>query len=152
MYARILVPLDGSDTSERGLDEAIALARPLGSQLVLLHALDAFPVLSEVSGAAAYAQIADGLQRNAEDLLDRAARRADDQGVKAETRLVEAVGGHAAEVIVREARDLGCGLVVMGTHGRRGFSHMMMGSDAESVARHADVPVLLVRHRDARRP
>lgn len=151
MYARILVPLDGSDTANLGFEEAVAIARAMKSQLVLLHAVDAFPVLAEMASAASYQQIEEGARRYGEDVLTRARSTAADHGVPAETRLVEATTGRAADVIVREARDLGCELIVMGTHGRRGFSHLMMGSDAEAVARAATVPVLLVRHADARR-
>jgi nucleotide-binding universal stress UspA family protein len=151
MYQRILVPLDGSDTASRGFEEAVAVARAMNSSLVLLHAVDAFPVLAEMATASSYQQIEENARRFGEDLLVRARSTAADHGVAAETRLVEAISGRAADVIVREARDLGCDLIVMGTHGRRGFSQLMMGSDAMAVARSADVPVLLVRHPEARR-
>ncbi len=67
-----------------------------------------------------------------------------------ETRLVEARVERVADTIVQEARDAGCDLIVMGTHGRRGFNRVMMGSDAKLVVRNCRVPVLLVRHADAR--
>jgi len=151
MYKRILVPLDGSDTASRGFEEAVALARELKSQLVLLHAVDGFPVLAELSSASTYQTVQDGLRQFGEDLLSKARRAAADHGITADIRLVEANTGRAADVIVAQARDLGCDLIVMGTHGRRGFSHLMMGSDADAVARASDVPVLLVRHPEARR-
>jgi nucleotide-binding universal stress UspA family protein len=71
--------------------------------------------------------------------------------VAAETRLVEARTERVADTIVQEARDAGCDLVVMGTHGRRGFNRVLMGSDAEIVLRHCPLPVLLVRHPEAHR-
>jgi nucleotide-binding universal stress UspA family protein len=151
MYKRILVPLDGSDTASRGFEEAVALAREMKAQLVLLHAVDAFPVLAEMGAAATFQTVQDGLRQFGEDLLSRARSTAADHGVAADMRLVEASTGRAADVINAMARDLDCDLIVMGTHGRRGFSHLMMGSDAAAVARASDVPVLLVRHPEARR-
>jgi nucleotide-binding universal stress UspA family protein len=151
MYARILVPMDGSDTASRGFEEAVALARALKSELVLVHVIDAFPVLAELPSATAYQQVQDGLRKYGEGLLAKARDAAAEHGVKADTRLLESTTGRAADLILEQARGLGCDLVVMGTHGRRGFSHLMMGSNAEAVARAADVPVLLVRHPEARR-
>ncbi len=151
MYARILVPLDGSDTANHGFEEAVALARALKSSLVLVHAVDAFPVLTEMGSATTFEQVQNGLRQFGEDVLKKARSTAADHGVQAETRLVENGAGRAADVILKEARDLGCDLIVMGSHGRRGFSHLVMGSNAEAVARASDVPVLLVRHAEARR-
>jgi nucleotide-binding universal stress UspA family protein len=59
--------------------------------------------------------------------------------------MVENVSGQVAEVILNEARKWRADLVVMGTHGRRGFSHMLLGSTAEGVVRSSAKPVLLVR-------
>jgi len=65
--------------------------------------------------------------------------------LKAEASTFETVGGRVAEVIVREAKKWKADLIVMGTHGRRGFNRMVLGSDAESVLRDSPIPVLMVR-------
>lgn len=144
MYARMLVPIDGSPTAERGLAEAIALATQLHSQLVVLHVVDDFPVTLEMSSITAFDAARRGMQKSAEALLAGARQRASEAGVDCETVLRE-VAGRPANTIVEEAVQGGCSLVVMGTHGRRGLNRLALGSDAEMVLRKAPVPVLLVR-------
>lgn len=149
MYDKILVPIDGSPTALRGFEEAVALARALGSRLVLLHVIDTFPMAVEMVPTTTWQEVSDGLRKQGEALLAKASETAANHGVAAETRLVEAHTERVADTIVQEARDAGCDLVVMGTHGRRGFNRVLMGSDAEIVVRHCPLPVLLVRHPDA---
>jgi nucleotide-binding universal stress UspA family protein len=146
MYAKILVPLDGSATAHRGFEEAVALARALNSSLVLLHVVDPVPLPFEAATAGVWQDMTDGLRKQGEALLQRARQTAIDHGIAADTRLIEGRTERVAETIVAEARATRCDLVVMGTHGRRGFSHAMLGSDAERVLRSCPLPVLLVRH------
>jgi nucleotide-binding universal stress UspA family protein len=80
-----------------------------------------------------------------EAMLQEAKALAKSLGVETETQLCELGGGRVAEAIVQEARDAGCDLIVIGTHGRRGLSRALLGSDAERVLRQSPVPVLLVR-------
>jgi nucleotide-binding universal stress UspA family protein len=149
MYAKILVPLDGSPTSERGFEEALALAKTMKSTLVLLHVVDAVPVVVDMVPPATWQEISDGLRSHGQGLLDRARQRATQQGVASEAHLIEQKIERVADIIVDEARSAKCDLVVMGTHGRRGFSHVLLGSDAERVLRQCPLPVLLVRHPEA---
>ena len=151
MYAKILVPLDGSATAHRGFEEAVALARALGSTLVLTHVVDTFPIAVEMITTTTWQEIGDGLRKHGQTLLDTACQTATTHGVEAEPQLVEAGGERVADILLAQARDSGCDLIVMGTHGRRGFSHAMLGSDAERVLHEAPVPVLLVRHPESRR-
>lgn len=143
MYKHMLVPLDGSRTSERGLCEAISLARSLGSRLSLLHVIDAYPMFDERATAVAFTQSMDLLRSQGNELLTKAAQQA--QGLQVSYQLREAIGERAAHVIVEEAAEQGCDLIVMGTHGRRGVNRFLMGSDAELVLRNSPVPVLMVR-------
>jgi nucleotide-binding universal stress UspA family protein len=145
MYKLILVPLDGSKAAERGLHEAIGLAASVGARLSLLHVIDAYPMYSEFSSAAAFQESMQLLRRHGEELLAQAALQAQESGVQMTHQLREALGERAAHVIVEEATSQGCELIVMGTHGRRGLSRLLMGSDAELVLRSSPVPVLLVR-------
>lgn len=144
MYARILVPIDGSPTAERGLDEAIALAAQLHARLVLLHVVDDFPVTLEMSSIAAFDAARREMHKTGDAMLAAARQRAQDAHVDCETVLRE-VAGRPANTIVEEAVKSECGLIVMGTHGRRGLNRLAMGSDAETVLRKAPTPVLLVR-------
>jgi nucleotide-binding universal stress UspA family protein len=154
MYKQILVPLDGSATAERGLREAIALASGQKEipRLVLLHVVGDFSMLVEMSAVASYQEMLDGLRRYGQDVLAKAKTAGAGAGIEADTTLREVTQGRIAEVIVDEARSASCDLIVMGTHGRRGFSRVAMGSDAEQVVRTSPIPVLLVRHEEAQSP
>jgi len=147
MYKRILVPVDGSDTATRGLQEAIGLAADLKAKLILLHVIDDFPLLVEMASAINVEATLDELRRRGEGLLAQGQAKAQERGVQAETLLREVAGGRVADQIVHEALQADCELIVMGTHGRRGFSHLLIGSEAESVLRSSPVPVLLLRLR-----
>lgn len=146
MYRKILVPLDGSVTSEAGLQEAIRLAAAVKAKLCFLHVLTDFPLLMEMSSELNYREVSTRLRQSAEDLLARAVRAASEGQAEAESVLRELASGPIADVIVEEAGRQGCDLIVMGTHGRRGLRRLTLGSDAELVVRHSQVPVLLVQH------
>lgn len=151
MYAKILVPLDGSLTSQRGFEEAVALARVMKSSLLLLHVVDTMPVAGDIFDPGVWQDVADALRRSGDELTAQAHRAATEHGVASEVRLIENPVGRVADAIVDTARSENCDLVVMGTHGRRGIGHALLGSDAERVLRQCPVPVLLVRHPDAER-
>lgn len=148
MYERILVPLDGSPTAEAGLRHAIALAAALKSRLVLLHVMDDFAVMVEMASIASYEAMRDTLRQSGQAALERARQAAADAGVMCETVLREQLQARISEVIEGEAVKHRCDLVVIGTHGRRGFSRLTLGSNAEAVMRISSVPVLLVRARE----
>ena len=154
MYHHILVPLDGSVTANRGLIEAIGLALDQKARLHVLHVVDDSPIVVQISSATNHEQTERARVRMSSQLeygaalLSKAKRAAADAGVQAETRLREIAQERIAEVIVEEATKVGCDLIVMGTHGRRGISRLMMGSDAELVVRTSRVPVLLVRQEE----
>jgi nucleotide-binding universal stress UspA family protein len=145
MYSRILVPIDGSSTAQRGLDEAIALAQRLGSALHLLNVVDARMLISEVSVYAPPNQLLDDWRAAGEQLLGAAAERARAQGLVVDSKVLCDPGLRVCDLILQEAKTTGAGLIVMGTHGRRGLRRLTLGSDAELVLRDSPVPVLLVR-------
>ena len=144
-YRRLLVPLDDSPTSQRGLAEAIALARDLKSTLVLLHVIELVPMMPEVATAEAWEAIREGLKSAGQRVLAAAAEEVRAAGIGCETVLDDIDPNRPADVIVREAGSRRCDLIVMGTHGRRGLGRALLGSDAEFVLRQSPVPVLLVR-------
>lgn len=144
-YRRLLVPLDDSPTAQRGLGEALALARELRSTLVLLHVLELIPMMPEVATAEAWEAIRDGLKATGQRVLDEASKQVLAAGVACETVLGELDARRPADVIVDQAAAQRCDLIVMGTHGRRGIGRALLGSDAELVLRQSPVPVLLVR-------
>jgi nucleotide-binding universal stress UspA family protein len=147
MYAKILVPVDGSQTSTAGLAEAIKIAKNQESEIRLLHVVNDL-VLDAGYGSGIYASDAlEMLRKAGRDILDAAQKKAQHEGIKTNSVLLESVGGAASEVILNEAKACSANLVVMGTHGRRGLARFVMGSDAEAVVRACTVPVLLVNGR-----
>lgn len=145
MYQRILVPVDGSATSGRALQEAIKLAAG-NAQLRLVHVIEEIYPL-DIEGYAYIDHIAlqEAARHTGERVLSQAVEEAQRLGAAAETVLLEAGGGRVADVIEGEARNWLADLIVIGTHGRSGLGRLLLGSVAEGVARSATIPVLLVR-------
>jgi nucleotide-binding universal stress UspA family protein len=148
MYQRILVPLDGSATAERGMREAIKLAAGQQATLFFLHVVDDFRMLVEMTSVRSYDEMLKGLRHYGLEILAKARHEAELAGVHRESLLREVTNERVAQVIVDQAKQHGCDLIVMGTHGRRGFNRIAMGSEAEQVARTSTVPVLLVRQEE----
>lgn len=145
MYHRILVPLDGSPTAERGLREAVRLAVELKGKLRLLHVIDDFPMLMEMSTISNFEAGLQKMRDYGASVLAAGKATVLRSEVEVETMLREVTHGRIADVVIEEARKAACDLIVMGTHGRRGFSRLALGSDADLVVRGSPVPVLLVR-------
>jgi len=141
-YPNVLVAVDGSGASERGLEEAIRLVKAQGGKLTILHVVD--DLATAASGYCSDDAIKH-MQANGKQILDGATAAARAAGVAAEADLVECVGGRTSGFIVEAAKQSGASLIVLGTHGRRGLRRWVMGSDAEEVVRTSPVPVLLVR-------
>jgi nucleotide-binding universal stress UspA family protein len=144
MYKKILVAVDGSAPSLKGLDEAIRLAKAMGSELRLVHVVNEF--IDGVYGPAMYyEQVLTALKEAGTKILEKAVGTVRRAGLEPEHKLIEVVGRRIAEEIVKEATEWPADLIVLGTHGRRGLKRLALGSDAELVLRRSPVPVLLVR-------
>lgn len=146
MYQKILVPIDGSDTSTRGLAEAVKLARDQGATLRLIHVVNELMVVASYEGTIYSGELVQALRDSGQKILDKARQHVATAGVQVEIELLEAHGGQAGNAIVKDAEQCRADIIVLGTHGRRGLSRLVMGSDAEQVVRQARVPVLLVRN------
>jgi nucleotide-binding universal stress UspA family protein len=146
MYKRILVPVDGSETSKRGLEHATQLATAWQAKLELVHVVNEIVLTGGLAPTYPYDPLIDVLRDEGKKILQEACAYVRAQGLEPETQLVEAIGGRAARVIVDEARRWLADLIVMGTHGRRGVARLALGSDAELVLRHSSIPVLVVPH------
>lgn len=144
-YKRILVPVDGSEPANVALAEAIRVARATGGELRLLHVVEQ-QILSSMPDAAMLTnQLVEALEAAGNELLRGGVQEAANAGVGADSVRVEGRARRVSEVIVEQAAAWPADLVVMGTHGRRGLDHLLLGSDAERVARSVSVPLLLVR-------
>ncbi|HXF67132.1 MAG TPA: universal stress protein [Burkholderiales bacterium] len=141
MYRSILVPVDGSAPSRAALAEALRLAKEQGARVRLAYVVE--PVRHVV--AEGVVDLTTAARREGEMILEQAAQEARAAGVEAQTALVEAADRRVPEAIVEEAAAAGADLIAMGTHGRRGIEHLLVGSVAEGVVRRSRVPVLLIR-------
>lgn len=141
MYTRILIPVDGSDASSSALAETLKFAREQRARVRLVYVCET-PQYVLAEGPV---NLAEEIRRYGEQVLSGAAARARESGVSAEAALVEAADRRVAEAIAGEATSWDANLIAMGTHGRGGFEHLLLGSVAEGVARRATVPVLLLR-------
>jgi nucleotide-binding universal stress UspA family protein len=145
MLSKILVPVDGSSTSMRGLAEAISLAKQVKGTLRILHDVDELLMTDVPLGTDYYSKWAEAMREKGKKVLREAQAFARTRNVDAEIALSESMGKRAAYAIVEQANAWPADLIVMGTHGRRGISRLLMGSDAELVLRTSSVPVMLVR-------
>jgi nucleotide-binding universal stress UspA family protein len=146
---KILVPSDFSEGSDRALDYAIEIARDMSASLLLAHVY-ASPVVLTPEGVVTPLVDEVAVRADLDAGLTRLAARAREHSV-GKVEVVQATGVPWREV-VRAAKDHGCDLIVMGTHGRGGFSHLFLGSVAEKVVRKAHCPVLTVGPRVAEVP
>ncbi|MBE0627134.1 MAG: universal stress protein [Burkholderiales bacterium] len=147
MFKKILVPTDGSGFSNRAVATAAQLAQSLGAQLLLLHVRSPLESPHHVEGGAMRELGGKRVMQEIEDeerrLLDAALELAATKGTQAETAFV--AGYSAYEAIIRIASEQHCDLIVMASHGRRGISGILMGSETQKVLSHTTIPVLIVR-------
>jgi nucleotide-binding universal stress UspA family protein len=145
MYGKILVPIDGSDTSFCGLHEAIKIAKSQGSQIRLLHIVNEYMFDYLYSPGIYPSNVLEALRESGKKVLHDAEAMLRQQGIEPQSVMLETIGGPASDLILEQAKQWPADLIVMGTHGRRGLVRVAMGSDAEEVVRESSVPVLLVR-------
>lgn len=147
MYKRILTAVDDSATSNRALEEAIQLALDQQAELYIVHVVDKVAITgaAQIANAAESEETWDGIGR---DILRRAQDAARKAGASAETRLLETenIEERLARAVISAAKRLHADLLVVGTHGRSGLRHLLMGSVAEGIVRHAHIPVMLIRN------
>ncbi|MCO8590658.1 universal stress protein [Burkholderia multivorans] len=145
MYSNILVALDGSETSSRALDAALDVAAQAGAQLTPVYVVDFLVPAYDTFGYDPSILI-DSFREEGLRVVEDAARRMAARGVRGTPQIanVEPAGEDVAQRIVRIARDMDADLLVMGTHGRRGFRRVVLGSVAERVLRQATCPVLMI--------
>ena len=146
MYQRILVPVDGSATSDRGLDEAIRLAKLTAGRLRLVHVVDGLVLSTGLEFGAC--DVTGMLKEAGAEILSAAKAKVEAAGLAVDTFVPDAFGERVCDVVVSQAGQWNADLIVIGTHGRRGVRRLFIGSDAEQIVRAAPVPVLLVRPKE----
>jgi nucleotide-binding universal stress UspA family protein len=147
MYKHILVAVDGSDTSNLALQESIKLAKEQQAALRLVHVVDETPTYMTMDTAYALADFQKAMREAGEKVLATSAATARQAGAEVDTKFIvlQAVTQRICDAIVEEAKRWPADLIVIGTHGRHGFNHLLLGSVAEGVIRLAASPVLVIR-------
>ncbi|MBS0449628.1 MAG: universal stress protein [Proteobacteria bacterium] len=144
MFQRILVPTDGSDITAKAIATAIQLAKSLNAQLYTIGVKEPFPysAISEMQPTPPQ-EFFDAQERIAATHVRQVVDDAAAQGLQCQSHTVEAL--HPWEAIIDHAKRNQCDLVVMASHGRRGVSALLLGSETQKVLTHCTVPILIVR-------
>lgn len=147
MFKHILVPTDGSPLSSDAVRRAVGFARESGARVTFFFAKPDYPVAFYGEGAlidpTTPEKFADMADRQAADVLEACARIAQEAGVDCAT--LSSVSDAPYEAIIDAAAACGCDLIFMASHGRRGLSGLLLGSETQKVLTHSKVPVLVYR-------
>ena len=151
MFRHLLVPTDGSELSDATIRQAVSFAREIGAGITFFHALAnlAMPPHAAIYGdpvmldPAVVAQFSRAERAYAESLLARARAVAEEAGVSCDTDMGEHPVVH--EGIIEAAARHGCDLIFMASHGRRGLSGLLLGSETQRVLTSTSLPVLVYR-------
>ena len=144
MFKRILVPTDGSDITAKAVDTSIALAKSVGAKVYTISVKEPFPysAISEMQPTPPQ-EFFDAQERIASKRVQAVVDLCATAGVPCQAHTVEAL--HPWEAIIDHAKRMECDLLVMASHGRRGVSALLLGSETQKVLTHSKVPVLVVR-------
>ena len=138
----ILVPIDFSEYADQALDYAIELAQKLQARLTFLHVIHLTPMAMGEIGASGLVPYLEAIETDAQQRMQAILNRVHQEGLEGDTSVVQGV---PFQSIVDMAGNKEADLIVMGTHGRTGLTHALMGSVAERVVRLAPCPVLVTR-------
>jgi nucleotide-binding universal stress UspA family protein len=144
MYKRILFPTDGSDITQKAMQSALSLAKLCGASIETLAVMEPFPysAISEMQPVPPQ-EFFDAQQRVAQARVKAVMDAAQAAGIACKGHTVEAL--HPWEAILDHGKAQGCDLVIMASHGRRGVSALLLGSETQKVLTHSTLPVLVVR-------
>jgi nucleotide-binding universal stress UspA family protein len=146
MYRRILVALDGSETSIRALTASLNLARQGGGRVRMVHVVEELAYLGGFDPyGASSGDLIKVIRENGEKVLANGLAAAQSAGVEADTVLYDNFGERLPEAVADAAKQWNADLIVVGTHGRHGIGRVLMGSGAEQIIRLSPVPVLVIR-------
>lgn len=147
MYRHILAAVDGSATSDLALQEAIKLAKEQQAALRLIHVIDETQTYMMVEAPLPIADYQKAMREAGQKVLATCLTTARQAKIEVDTKLaiLEVLAQRICDAINEEAKRWPADLIVIGTHGRHGFNHLMLGSVAEGVIRLATKPVLVIR-------
>jgi nucleotide-binding universal stress UspA family protein len=147
MYSHLLVPTDGSEVSIKAVHGAVAFAKEMGASITFFHARTTLPVpmygAGDLLDGTTLERLSTVARENADRILVEAQAVADSAGVPADSDGV--VGDPPYTAILNAAEQHGCDLVFMASHGRRGLTGFLLGSQTQQVLIHSPLPVLVFR-------
>ena len=144
MYKRILISTDGSEISQKAAQSAVTLAKATGAELYTISVKEPFPysAISEMQPVPPQ-EFFDAQERIAGERVKGVVALAGAAGVACHAHTVEAL--HPWEAILDHAKTQACDLIVMASHGRRGLSALLLGSETQKVLTHSAIPVLVIK-------
>jgi nucleotide-binding universal stress UspA family protein len=144
MFKRILFPTDGSEITDKAMQTAVGMAKLANAELFALSVKEPFPysAISEIQPMPPQ-EFFDAQEKVAAARVKQVAEAAAAAGVPCQSHTVEAT--YAWEAILDHAKAQGCDLIVMASHGRRGMTALLLGSETQKVLTHGKLPVLAVR-------
>lgn len=145
MYQRIFVPVDDSTTSAAALKEAVRFAQDQHAVVRLVHVVDLAQFFWGGAEFIDTSELQKSLLEAGRKVLAAAEAEVKAAGVQVDSELHQTYGERISRVIVDDAKAWNADIVVMGTHGKRGFDHLLLGSVAEGVMRMAATPILMIR-------
>jgi nucleotide-binding universal stress UspA family protein len=145
MYKNILVATDGSELAHKAIAQGFALAKAVGAKVTAVTVTEPWTAVvpGEMGMAFPVGEYEKGASENAANILAAVKAEAAKAGVACET--VHMADQYPADGIIATAKEKGCDLIVMASHGRRGLSRLLIGSQANQVVVHSSIPVLVVR-------
>ena len=145
MYKNVLIPTDGSDLAAKAVEHGVAFAKEIGAKVTAVTVTEPFAVFALAPSQLEFTR--DGYKRHAdayaEQTLGAVAAAAKQAGIACETLHIERE--HVYEAIIDTASTKGCDLIVVASHGRRGVSAVVLGSETVKVLTHSKIPVLVYR-------
>jgi nucleotide-binding universal stress UspA family protein len=148
MYKHILLPTDGSKLADKAVKQGIALAKSVGARVTVINATPEYQMVMDEGFVLPNAMMLkkrfeDETARRSKTMLDAIKVNAQAAGVTCDTVTVSS--GRPYEVIIKQAKKAKCDLIMMASHGRKGLSSILLGSETAKVLTHSTIPVLVVR-------
>lgn len=145
MFKHILIPIDGTELSVAALDKSLTLARETGAKVTVLMTIEPAPIVMM-----AMVQLTEQQNRYHQHAKEQAARHLAEAAAKAKAAgvpcdTVQVDHDHPYQAIIETAAGKGCDLIAMASHGRRGISALVLGSETTKVLTHSTMPVLVYR-------
>lgn len=145
MFSHILIPTDGTKQSDKAIENGIALAKKLGAKVTAVNCSVPWSAIAvgEIVSIFPEAEYVETQNKEAQKLLDTISDKAKAAGIEVTTRHL--FHNHAYQGILETAKEAGCDLICMASHGRRGLEGLLIGSETTKTLTHSEIPVLVYK-------